>query len=175
MVALEEIATRCDVLITSGGVSMGDFDPVRDVLHAHAEVHFWKIAMKPGKPVMFAHFRGVPIFGLPGNPVSVMVTWEEFVRPALLKMSGRRALQRRAVRARLVHPIRRAVGRTEFLRAQVRWENDGFTAQVQGDQGSGRLSSLMNANALLVVDAETGALEAGDWVSARLIDAPETE
>ena len=175
LAALNEMATRCDLIVSSGGVSAGDFDAVRDVLHARADVHFWKIAMKPGKPVMFAHFRDVPTFGLPGNPVSVMVTWEEFVRPALLRMSGRTALRRVEIRAQLAHPLRRSAGRTEFVRAHVRWENDGFTARVQGDQGSGRLSSLVGANALLVIDEATGALESGDWVKARLIHAPETE
>jgi len=175
--ALNELSAKCDLIVTSGGVSMGDFDPVRDVLHQTAKVHFWKIAMKPGKPVLFASLNGVPVFGLPGNPVSVMVAFEEFVRPAILKMSGRKFLRRPTVKVQLLHSINRNVGRTEFMRAHVEWkdENSGYTASVKGDQGSGRLSTMSNANALLIIPAEIGKLEAGNKVVARLITAPESK
>lgn len=172
---LREVAPQCDLVITSGGVSAGDFDPVRDVLREHAEVHFWKIAMKPGKPVMFANFKTTPIFGLPGNPVSVMVSFEEFARPALLQMGGRRALKRMEVWASLQTSLRSPGGKTEFVRATVRPQNGEWYAQVNGDQGSGRLSTMTKANALLVIPAEKTQLEAGEAVLARLIDCPEID
>ncbi len=173
--ALHEVAAHCDVILSSGGVSAGDFDPVRDVLREKAEVFFWKIAMKPGKPVMFARFRGKLVFGLPGNPVSVMVAFEEFARPALLQMGGRRALQRLTVRARLSTGLSSPMGKVEYIRAQVRLENGEWQAKFPADQGSGRLSTMTNANALLVVDAETTLVKAGETLEAKLIDCPEIE
>jgi molybdopterin molybdotransferase len=173
--ALSELATLCDVVVTSGGVSMGDFDPVRDVLQAEARIHFWKVAMKPGKPLMFASWGQTLVFGLPGNPASAMVSFEAFVRPALLKMGGRRALRRPTVLARLQEPLQRLAGRIEFVRATVSWQGDGFAAKISGDQGSGRLSTMTNANALLVIDAETTSLPAGSMVQARLLEFPEVE
>jgi len=177
-----ELLPGCDALISSGGVSMGDFDPVRDVLPRIAQVHFWKIAMKPGKPVMFAtrdfDHRKVPIWGLPGNPVSVMVAWEQFVRPALLKMQNRRALNRIEVRAMIDGPHRSPSGKVEFVRAFVAPDSQsstGWTARLAGDQSSGRLSSMTRANALLVVPSEDTQLEAGAEVVAQMTEWPETE
>lgn len=172
---LRELTLRCDAVVTSGGVSMGDFDVVRDVLQVCAEVVFWKIAMKPGKPVMFAKFEGKPVFGLPGNPVSVMVAFEEFVRPALLQMGGRRALQRPTIPVRLGGDLKSPLGKTEFVRAQVRLQNGEWQADFPADQGSGRLSTMTNANALLVVAADCDFIQAGEMVMARLIDCPEIE
>jgi molybdopterin molybdotransferase len=175
---LMELAARCDVLITSGGVSVGDFDPVRDVLQKSADVKFWKIAMKPGKPVMFATLpssdnRSVPIFGLPGNPVSVMVSFEQFVRPALLKMQGRRALQRVTVRARVDSNFRSPADKVEFVRALVVPDVAGWRAVLSGDQNSGRLSTMTRANALLVVPVDVAQVEAGDLLPAQMTDWPE--
>lgn len=176
--ALKESADF-DAIITSGGVSAGDFDPVRDVLQARAQVHFWKISMKPGKPVMFATINNpgvpVPVFGLPGNPVSVMVAFEQFVRPALLKMQQRRALHRATVCAKLSGPLRSPAGKTEFVRAFVRPEGDGWTAYLTGDQSSGRLSTMIRANALLVIPEGTTALEEGQIVAAQMTEWPEME
>ncbi|RYG70984.1 molybdopterin molybdenumtransferase MoeA [bacterium] len=172
---LQEVAGACDLVITSGGVSAGDFDPVRDVLREKAEVFFWKIAMKPGKPVMFANFEGTLVFGLPGNPASVMVAFEEFTRPALLKMGGRRALQRVEVPAKVKTGLTSPANRVEYLRAVLRLENGGWVASIDNDQGSGRLSTFTRANALLVVPAETTKVEAGEILTARLIDCPEID
>ncbi|MDF2440938.1 MAG: molybdopterin molybdotransferase [Abditibacteriota bacterium] len=179
--AVQELLPQCDALLSSGGVSMGDFDPVRDVLPRIAQVHFWKIAMKPGKPVMFAthHSTGrtVPIWGLPGNPVSVMVAWEQFVRPALLKMQNRRAVKRLEVRAIIDGAHRSPQGKVEFVRALVVPDAQaatGWTARLAGDQSSGRLSSMTHANALLVVPAEETLLTAGDQVVAQMTEWPET-
>ena len=172
---LDELAPNCDLILTSGGVSAGDFDPVRDVLLQDAQVLFWKVTMKPGKPVMFALYRATPVLALPGNPASVMVAWENFARPALLKRSGARALHRLEVRARLKDTLPRAPGRTEFVRARIESENGELWARVQGDQGSGRLSTLTRANALLVIGPDETALPTGAWVSARLLECAEVE
>ncbi len=172
---LDELAPTCDLILTSGGVSAGDFDPVRDVLLADARVIFWKVAMKPGKPVMLALYQGVPVFALPGNPVSVMVGWEEFARPALLKRAGARALRRLEVTARLSETLRSPAGKTEFVRARVAREDGELIARVSGDQGSGRLSTMTRANALLVIEARQTQLQAGTQVVARLLDCTEVE
>lgn len=180
---LLEMLPLCDVIVTAGGVSAGDFDVVRDVLPQIARLHFWKIAMKPGKPVMFATHdfaaqngeksREIPIFGLPGNPVSAMVSFERFVRPALLKMQGRRALERVQLQVRVLDTLRSPSGRTEFARAFVAQENGEWTARLDGDQGSGRLSTMTNSNALLEIPAETTRIESGDFLRAFMTDWPE--
>lgn len=168
-----------DAVITSGGVSVGDFDPVRDVLRERAQVHFWKIAMKPGKPVMFASWpggdHGIPVFGLPGNPVSVMVAFEQFVRPALLQMQGRLALRRVTVEATLNAPLRSPADKTEFVRAFVRPDGVLWRADLTGDQSSGRLSTMTRANALLVVPQGTAEMAAGQTLTAQMTDWPEIE
>ena len=172
---LDELCAQCDLILTSGGVSAGDFDPVRDVMLADARVVFWKVAMKPGKPVMLALYRDVPVFALPGNPVSVMVGWEEFARPAILRRGGARALRRLEVGAVLAETLRSAVGKTEFVRARLESENSRLLARVSGDQGSGRLSTMTRANALLVIEADVTHVEAGTLVTARLLDCAEVE
>ena len=172
---LNQMAPNCDLILTSGGVSAGDFDPVRDVMLADAQIIFWKVAMKPGKPIMLALYRNVPVFALPGNPVSVMVGWEEFARPAILKRGGARALKRLEVSARLSETLRSAPDRTEFVRALVSHANGELLARVSGDQGSGRLSTMTRANALLVIGAPQTLLEAGTQVAARLLDCAEIE
>jgi molybdopterin molybdotransferase len=173
--ALLSMFEMCDIVVTSGGVSAGDFDAVRDVVPTIADLQFWKIAMKPGKPVMFATrqegAREIPIFGLPGNPVSVMVAFEQFVRPALLQMQGRSKWKRVQLRVRVLDSFRSSDGRTEFARAVASQEESGeWTARVQSDQGSGRLSTMTNANALLVVPAEMTQVNAGDVLMAEIIE-----
>lgn len=172
---LQELAPRCDAIISSGGVSAGDFDPVRDVLHQEATVHFWKIAMKPGKPVLFASYAGVPFFGLPGNPVSVMVAWEEFVRPALRRLGGHTALARPVVRMKIERNLKSPAGKVEFVRACVKLEPTEWVASVAADQGSGRLSTMVGANALLVIGADVTFVPAGALVEGHLIECPEQE
>lgn len=184
---IEAFAKQFDCVITSGGVSAGDFDPIRDALlqlqeAGTAQIHFWKIAMKPGKPVMFASLENseglsnsknpppTPLFGLPGNPVSVMVAFEQFVRPALLKMQGRSA-QRRTVNAAVQAPFKSPGGKVEFVRVQVSQSGDSWQADVTGDQGSGRLSTMTRANALLVVPAEVTQVAAGQILPAQLTDS----
>ncbi len=181
-ILLREVTQRCDAVVTSGGVSAGDFDPVRDVLPQVANVHFWKIAMKPGKPVMFAtrreEHRTVPIWGLPGNPVSVMVAWEQFVRPALLLMQSRSNLQRVELPVVVDAPLRSPGGKVEFVRVRVvpdSGASTGWKALVAGDQSSGRLSSMTRANALLVVPADYTQVAAGEVLTAQMTGWPEIE
>ena len=166
---LREAVQGADVLISSGGVSAGDFDPMRDVLLQNAEVHFWKVNIRPGKPLLFASFGGTPVFALPGNPASVMVTFEEFVRPAILQMAGARAWRRLEVEARLESAVRSPLGRTEFVRVALRQSADGLLAAATGDQGSGRLSTMARADALLEIGPEIASLPAGARVRAKLL------
>jgi molybdopterin molybdotransferase len=167
---LRAASQNADCVVTSGGVSVGDFDPIRDVLLKCAQVHFWKVAMRPGKPLMFASLEEKPVFALPGNPVSVMIGFEEFVRPALFGMAGRRAWKRIEVEARLQGDLHSPPDRTEFVRAHLKRQSEGFLALGTGDQGSGRLSSMVRANALLEIPSDTTFLPAGSPVRAKLLE-----
>jgi molybdopterin molybdotransferase len=160
---------RVDLFITSGGVSVGDYDMVKDVLGKLGEMNFWKVAMRPGKPQAFGHIRGKPLFGLPGNPVSVMVSFEQFVRPALLKMMGRRDIFRPEVTAVLDSPMGRKTGRTEFIRVIVEWREGRYHARATGPQGSGILKSMVVGNGLAVLPGDVGRLEPGEEVTVQLL------
>ncbi|WP_287153284.1 gephyrin-like molybdotransferase Glp [Candidatus Solincola tengchongensis] len=160
---------RVDLFVTSGGVSVGDYDMVKDVLGKLGEMNFWKVAMRPGKPQAFGHIGGKPLFGLPGNPVSVMVSFEQFVRPALLKMMGRSSLFRPQVTAVLDAPIGRRTGRTEFIRVIAEWREGRYHVRPTGPQGSGILKSMVLGNALAVLPEEVGRLEPGAEVTVQLL------
>ena len=159
-----------DLFLTSGGVSVGDFDLVKDVLAAEGQMSFWRVRMKPGKPLAFGHIRGVPILGLPGNPVSVMVSFEMFARPAMLKMQGVKDWQRPTVEATLMDEIPHKDERRHFVRVRLEWEDDAYRAYLTGAQGSGILSSMVHANALAVIPEEWDHAPAGARVSVILID-----
>ena len=166
--AIEERVRRArdaDVILSSAGVSVGELDLVREALtRAGAELHLWKVSMRPGKPITFGSLGGRPFFGLPGNPVSAMVTFELFVRPALLKMSGRRRLARARVRARALSPIPNPGARRGYLR--VRLESDGegsLGVRLTGEQGSAILRSMVAADGLAVVPPDT-TIATGDGV-----------
>ncbi|WP_025322519.1 molybdopterin molybdotransferase MoeA [Deferrisoma camini] len=169
-----ERAATCDAVITTGGVSMGDYDFVRPVLaRAGVAVQFWKVAMKPGKPVVFGMKGRVPVFGLPGNPVSAMVAFEQFVRPALRKMLGHRELFRPVVEAVLgeeAGAVRTKAGRTDFVRCRVERGPEGFRVVRVKKQGSGILSTLVQANGLLVIPAESTGAEPGERVRVQIYD-----
>lgn len=167
--AILENLERVDLFVTSGGVSVGDYDMVKDVLGKLGEMNFWKVAMRPGKPQAFGRIGGKPLFGLPGNPVSVMVSFEQFVRPALLKMMGRRDLFRPTVTAVLDAPLGRKTGRTEFIRVVASWREGRYHARPTGPQGSGILSSMVKGNALAVLPEEVGRLEPGCEVTIQLL------
>lgn len=147
---LEEAARSCDAIITTGGVSMGEFDVVRRVVEEQGRVFFWKVRMKPGKPVVFGEIHGVPVFGLPGNPVSAMVGMEMFVRPALLKMMGAAETERPRFHGRLEHDLRiRKGSRDHILRGVARMDGDGFVLSEAGPQGSHIMHGMVKANCMI--------------------------
>ncbi len=163
------LAERADLIITSGGVSIGDFDLVKQVLAAEGEMHFWSLNMKPGRPMAFGVVGGVPLVGLPGNPVSAMIATELFVRPALLKMQGVTEWPWPEVRARLADPITRKDGRRHYLRVRLRQTPDGWEATLTGDQGSGILYSLVQADGLAIIPEDVDHLPAGAEVPVLLL------
>lgn len=168
--AIQRGIRRADALLTSGGVSMGRFDLVKPYLARHGTIHFGRVRARPGKPVTFATLDGVPVFAMPGFPVSALVSFEIYVRPALLRMAGHSRVQRPRRRVALAHAIRHETGRTEFQRAMVTRHADGhYTAATTGFQGSGRLLSMRGANALLVLPAEQEHFPAGSELEVLVI------
>jgi len=162
---------RADVLISSAGISVGDYDFVKDVLNdLGMEMVFWKVAMKPGKPLAFGTIGKKPVFGLPGNPVSSMVTFEQFVRPSLLKMMGHRQLFRPTVEAILREDIHKEVGRRHFIRAFVSFEDNHYFVAVTGAQGSEILRSMVRANGLIVIPEDREIVRAGEKIKVQLLD-----
>ncbi|MEO9136233.1 MAG: gephyrin-like molybdotransferase Glp [Casimicrobiaceae bacterium] len=170
--AFRNAADTADVVITSGGVSVGEADFVKALLGKLGEVLFWKIAMKPGRPLAYGRIGTAHFFGLPGNPVSVMVTFYEFVRDALLVLQGRANVAPMPVfKATLAAPIRKAPGRTEFQRAVLSPDGAGtWQVHTTGDQGSGILSSMSQANCFIVLPADTGNVDAGAQVDVQLLE-----
>ena len=170
--AFSAAAASADVVITSGGVSVGEADYVKQLLERLGEVVFWKIAMKPGRPLAYGRIGGAHFFGLPGNPVSVMVTFYQFVRDALMVLQGRTNVEPvPTFKAALAAPIRKAPGRTEFQRGVLARAADGsWTVRTTGDQGSGILSSMSQANCFIVLPAEAGNLAAGASVDVQLLE-----
>ncbi len=167
---LDAIAERiargaeADVLVSSAGVSVGELDLVREALvNAGAELHLWKVDMRPGKPVTFGSLGGKPVFGLPGNPVSAMVTFELFVRPMLLAMQGRRGTGRLTVRATALAPIVNRGSRRGYLRVVLEARDGRWGARLTGEQGSGILRSMVSADGLAVLRGDT-AVAAGEDV-----------
>ncbi len=167
-----EALALSDVLITSGGVSMGTRDLIKPLLEGLGTIHFGRVNFKPGKPLTFATVGATVgehvVFGLPGYPVSSLVTFEVFVRPALLKMAGRRDVQRPRVVVELEHDVRPDAARPEYHRVVVRWHEGRLVARTTGAQGSSRLLSMRGANALLVLEASDQVLPAGSRVPAML-------
>ncbi len=163
------LAERADLIVTSGGVSIGDFDLVKQVLAAEGEMRFWSLNMKPGRPLAFGVVGGVPLVGLPGNPVSAMVATELFVRPAVLKMQGFTDWPWPELSARLTDPIVRKDGRRHYLRVRLRETPEGWEATLTGDQGSGILSSLVQADGLAVIPEDMDHLPAGAEVRVLLL------
>ena len=166
-----ERAASCDLIVTSAGISVGEFDHLRGVLDAMGmELKFWRVRMRPGAPLGFGLLRGTPWIGLPGNPVSTMVTFDLFVRPAIRKMMGHERLFRRPMTVTLEEPVAIGARLTHFLRATVRPGDDGrLFARLTGGQGSGILTSMAKADALLIVPEERPRVEAGESVHAFLL------
>jgi molybdopterin molybdotransferase len=164
-------ALDADVIISSGGVSVGDFDFVKDVMGEIGNaMHFWQVAMRPGKPLAFGAIGGIPLFGLPGNPVSVMVSFEQFVRPSLLKMQGHTNIFRPTISAITLQEIRKKAGLKHFIRAIVKKGKDGYVASTTGEQGSGILISMVLANGLIVLEEDESFVKKGGMVKVQLLD-----
>jgi molybdopterin molybdotransferase len=171
-------ASDADMLITSGGVSAGDYDMVKDVLASEGEITFWTVRMKPGKPLAFGTIKGIdkrgnakriPHLGFPGNPVSSMVTFELFARPAMLKMMGKKNLAKPVVEAVLEEPVANTDGRRCYIRAIITKHDGQYYARLTGPQGSGILTSMSLANGLVIVPEDTAGVKAGEIVKVIML------
>lgn len=166
--ALRDAAQMADVVITSGGVSVGEADYIKEVLAGIGEVRFWKVAMKPGRPLAFGAIGGARFFGLPGNPVSVMVTFYQFVAPALRKMAGGQALAPLLVEARTTRRLKKRPGRIEYQRGVLSRSDDGtLLVTPTGDQGSGILHSMSMADCFIILPIDSGNVEADMQVTVQ--------
>jgi molybdopterin molybdotransferase len=166
-------AMTADLLVTTAGISVGEHDYVRRVLEeAKLTPRFWRVRMRPGAPVGFGLIRALPWIGLPGNPVSTMVTFELFVRPAIRKMLGHTHLFRRTVPVTVTERIRLGPPLRHFLRAVVEEHNGRRAARLTGPQGSGILMSMVKGNALLIVPENKSEVEPGETLKAMLLDDP---
>ena len=160
-----------DVVVTTGGVSAGDRDYVRDALgDAGIDLDFWKVAMKPGKPLAFGRARAALVFGLPGNPVSSMVSFELFVRPALLALQGAAATLRPRAPVVLPDGYRKPPGRAHYLRARLRRDGERLVAELHAKQGSGMMSSMIGFHALVEIDRDLGEIAPGGTAPALLLE-----
>ena len=165
------LGIRADVLISSAGVSVGDYDFVKEVMkNLGMEMVFWKVAMRPGAPLAFGTIGEKPAFGLPGNPVSSMISFEQFVRPSLLKMMGYRQLFRPVMEAILKEEIKKMVGKRYFIRGSVSFEKGEYFVTTTGEQGSGILRSMVKANGLIVIPEDQKMVRAGEKVKVQLLD-----
>jgi molybdopterin molybdotransferase len=178
--AFIEASSKADVLISSGGVSVGEADFTKQIMQELGDVGFWKIAMRPGRPMAFGVLKPVSgqspakrtlFFGLPGNPVAVMVTFYQFVRSALLQLNGASQTEAPLTQAISETPIRKKPGRTEFQRAILGRNAEGRpTVRLTGSQGAGILRSMSEANCFLILHHDQGNIAAGDWVDVALFD-----
>ena len=169
--AFRSAAMNADAIITSGGVSVGEADYTKAMMAKLGDVAFWRIAMRPGRPMAVGHIGSSLLFGLPGNPVAVMVTFLAFVRPALLKAMGAAKAAQPYLKARSAEPIRKKPGRTEYQRGVVTPTADGkLEVRITGNQGSGVLSSMVHANGLIVLHHAQGSVAAGDEVDVLMFD-----
>lgn len=169
--AFASAAANADAIVTSGGVSVGEADFTRQMMARLGEVLFWRIAMRPGRPMAFGRIGNAFLFGLPGNPVAVMVTFYQFVRDALLKLAGRTGdIAVPLMRAISSHSIRKVPGRTEYQRGVLFREGGEWRVRTTGQQGSGVLRSMSEANCFIVLEHERGKVEAGEPVQVQLFE-----
>jgi molybdopterin molybdotransferase len=172
--AFRKAAASADAVVTSGGVSVGEADFTKQMMAKLGEVAFWKIAMRPGRPMAFGRIRAggkaAYLFGLPGNPVAVMVTFYHFVRGALLYMSGRSDTELPLLRAKSETAMRKKPGRTEYQRGILELKNGEWSVRLTGAQGSGILRSMSEANCFVVLGHEQGSVNAGDYVEVMVMD-----
>ncbi len=170
--ALKE-GLKADILVSSGGASVGDYDLIRPTLESlGVSIDFWKVAIKPGKPLMFGSHQDCMVFGLPGNPVSSLVTFEVFVRPALRKMLGHPRIYRPRIKAQLAAAARPAPGRTHFIRGQLSWEQGEAFFIPHANQNSGNLLSMRQIEAFGVLPPGKGSLESGSIIDVMLLHPP---
>ncbi len=169
-------ALRCDVVISIGGVSVGIHDHIKSVLASlGGEMRLWRVRMRPGAPLAFVVLEGRPVFGLPGNPVSALVSFEQFVRPTLLRMMGHRRIFRPVRVATLVDEYEKGAGRQFFVRVTLEQKHGELLARLTGDQSSAVLLSLVRADGLAIVNEETTKLPAGSRVPVQLIHSDDLE
>ncbi len=165
------LGMNADIIITSGGVSVGDYDHVKDVVKGlGGDLRLWKVAIKPGKPLAFSMLNSRPMFGLPGNPVASMVTFEIFVRPAILKMMGHKKIFRPIIDATIKDDLKKKENRRHFIRASVQSDGDGYAVETTGDQGSHMMTSMTKANGLIIFHENDTSIKAGDKVKVMLLD-----
>jgi molybdopterin molybdotransferase len=159
-------AATADIVLTSGGVSVGDYDLVKAVLQEAGDIDFWQVAMQPGRPIAVGRIGGAHFFGLPGNPVACMLTFHLFVRPALWKLGGRRELFATRFSASAVEPMRKKIGRCEFKRGILSYADERWEVRTTGPQGSGILTSMTQANCFILLEEGRGDVSAGEkvWV-----------
>ena len=168
----EAIGQGADLIVASAGVSVGAYDVVKDAVRVHGSIDLWRVRMRPGKPVAFGAYRSVPFFGLPGNPVSAMMTFEQFVRPVLRVMAGHTQWQKPTVTVTTTEAIH-SDGRETYARAWVERQADRWVARLSGGQGSNMLGSLTRANALVIVPDGVTQLDVGATAHAQMLDWPE--
>jgi molybdopterin molybdotransferase len=171
--ALARGASQADAIVTSGGVSMGEYDLVKSVLTDVGGIEFWQVAMQPGKPFAFGSIDATPFFGLPGNPVSVFVAFEQFVRPALLRMMGAPLLFRPRLGGVLDEEVVTSPEKTVFVRVSISWQDGVARARTSGGQDSNVLSALAAADAFAVIPAGRGSVPAGSMVELEMFRYPE--
>ena len=166
--AFVDAAANADVVITSGGVSVGEADFVKETLEKLGKVEFWKVAMKPGRPLAFGRVQDAAFFGLPGNPVSVMVTFYQFVQPSLRKLMGEPNTQNLTVKVRSASKLKKRPGRMEYQRGVLQRNEDGeLQVHKTGAQGSGILSSMSQANCFIILPIDSATVEPGEWVDVQ--------
>jgi molybdopterin molybdotransferase len=161
---LLEAAGAANVVLTSGGVSVGDYDHVKGVLEEIGSIDFWQVAMQPGRPFAVGRIGRTPFFGLPGNPVASLLCFHLFVRPALWKLGGRTRLDPECITATAVEAMRKKSGRREFKRGVLRFTDRGYEVSTTGPQGSGILSSMVAANCLIILEEDRGDVGVGERV-----------
>jgi molybdopterin molybdotransferase len=162
------IGQGADLIVASAGVSVGAYDLVREAVSAHGAINLWRVRMRPGKPLAFGHYRGVPFFGLPGNPVSAMLTFEQFVRPVLRVMAGFTEWRKATITVTLLEAVD-SDGRETYARARIERDGERWVARLSGGQGSNILGSLARANALVIVPDGVTQLPAGAEAQAQLL------
>ncbi len=158
---------KADLILSTAGVSVGSYDVVKNVVESLGALGFWKVRMRPGKPLAFGHLQSTPFMGLPGNPVSAMVSFDVFARPAILKMAGR-SLYTATAEAELAHPLQ-SDGRQSYIRVTLEQQNGKLVARSTGNQSSGVLTSLVNADGLLIVPEGVTEVQAGSRLAVRLL------